>query len=104
LSGRKEFSFVKVVPLGDNVVVRRIDAPHATLAGIVLPEALKDSAQQGRVLSVGDGRRLADGSRLPNQVREGDRVLFSHYAGIEVAVSGEKLLIMSEDEILAIVP
>jgi chaperonin GroES len=103
-SAPREFSFVKVVPLGDNVVVRRIDAPHTTLAGIVLPKAVKDSAQQGRVLSVGDGRRLADGSRLPNQVREGDRVLFAHYAGIEVAVSGEELLIMSEDEILAIVP
>src|SRR5687767_4321900 len=86
---------VKVVPLGDNVVVRRIDAPTSTIAGIVLPETLKESAQQGRVLSVGDGRRLPDGSRRANQVREGDRVLFSHYAGIEVAVSGEQLLIMS---------
>jgi chaperonin GroES len=95
---------VKVVPLGDNVVVRRIDAPRSTLAGIVLPDALKDSAQHGRVIAVGDGHRLPDGSRLPSQVREGDRVLFPHFAGIEVAVSGEELLIMSEDEILAIVP
>jgi chaperonin GroES len=95
---------VKVVPLGDNVVIRRIEAPLSTRAGIVLPEALKDSAQQGRILSVGDGRRLGDGSRAPHQVREGDRVLFANYAGIEVTVSGEQLLIMSEDEILAVFP
>jgi chaperonin GroES len=95
---------VKVVPLGDHVVVRRIDAPHATPSGIMLAGAIPESAQHGRVLSVGDGRRLANGSRTTHQVREGDRVLFSNYAGIEVSVNGEALLIMSEDEILAIVP
>jgi chaperonin GroES len=95
---------VKVVPLGDNVVIRRIDGPSATPSGIVFPEEIKDAAQQGRVLSVGDGRRLADGSRALHQVHEGDRVLFANYAGIEIPVNGEKLLIMSEDEILAIVP
>lgn len=93
---------MKVVPLGDNVVIRRIDAPLRVPAGIVLPASIKDSTQQGRILSVGDGRRLADGSLSPHQVREGDRVLFSNYAGITVAVSGEELLIMGEDEILAI--
>jgi chaperonin GroES len=95
---------VKVVPLGDNVVIRRSSAPTAMLSGIVLPDTVKDSAQEGRVLSVGDGRCLADGTRAPHQVREGDRVLFSNYAGVEVAVNGEKLLILGEDEILAIVP
>jgi chaperonin GroES len=95
---------VKVVPLGDHVVVRRIDAPQPTRSGIMLPDTAKEPAQQGRVLSVGDGRRLADGSCCAHQVREGDRILFSTYAGIEVSVNGEELLIMSEDEILAIVP
>jgi chaperonin GroES len=93
---------VKVVPLGDNVVIRRIDVPLHKLVGIVLPDSIKASAQQGRILSVGDGRRMADGSRAPHLVREGDRVLFSNFAGIAVAVSGEELLIMGEDEILAI--
>ena len=93
---------MKVVPLGDNVVIRRISAPLATPPGIVLPESVKDSTQQGRILSIGDGRLLADGSRAPHLVREGDRVLYSNYAGIAVAVSGEDLLIMGEDEILAI--
>ena len=95
---------MKVVPLGDNVVVRRIDARLATPTGVVLPASMKKSTQQGRILSVGDGRRLADGSRAAHLVREGDRVLFANYAGIEVTVSGEELLIMSEDEILAILP
>jgi len=95
---------VKVVPLGDNVVIRRSKASQVTLSGIVLPDTVKDSAQQGRVLSVGDGRRLADGTRAAHQVREGDRVLFPNFAGIEVAVNGEELLILGEDEILAIVP
>jgi chaperonin GroES len=94
---------VKVVPLGDNVVIRRIEAPLVSPSGVVLPESIKDSAQQGRILSVGDGRLLADGSRAPHVVREGDRVLFSNYAGIAVAVSGEELLILGEDEILAVV-
>ena len=93
---------MKVVPLGDNVVIRRIEAPLRTSADIVLPDSIKASAQQGRILSVGDGRRMADGSRAVHLVREGDRVLFSNCAGIAVAVSGEELLIMGEDEILAI--
>ena len=95
---------MKVVPLGDHVVIRRIEASLITQSGIVLPVAIKGSAQQGRILSVGDGRRLDDGSRAPNLVREGDRVLFANHAGIAVSVCGEELLIMSEDEILAIVP
>ena len=95
---------MKVVPLGDNVVVRRTEASHATLAGIVLPDSIRESTQSGRVLSVGDGHWLADGTRAPHQVREGDRVLFANYSGIGVDVNGEELLIMSEDEILAIVP
>jgi chaperonin GroES len=95
---------VKVIPLGDHVVVRRIDPPSTTRQGVALPASLKESTQQGRVLSVGDGRRLADGSMIANQVREGDRVLFPRYAGVQVAVNNEEVLIMSEDEILAIVP
>jgi chaperonin GroES len=93
---------VKVIPLGDNVVIRRIDAPGRR-SGIIVASANQEPTQQGRVLSVGDGRQRDDGTRLPNVVREGDRVLFSNYAGIEVAVGGEQLLILGQDEILAIV-
>jgi chaperonin GroES len=94
---------MKVVPLGTNVVVRRLKAEERTAGGIVLPVAAQNKPREGRVLSVGDGRRLPNGSRLPQQVQEGDRVMFGNYAGVEVEVDGESMLIMSEDEILAIV-
>ena len=94
---------MKLVPLGENVVVKRLDAEQVTAGGIVLPDAAREKPQQGRVLSVGDGSQLADGSRAEHQVAEGDRVLFSSYAGNEIVVDGEELLIMAEGDILAIV-
>jgi chaperonin GroES len=94
---------MKVVPLGANVVVKRLAAEEKTAGGIVLPDAAREKPRQGRVLSVGDGRLLASGARVRHQVSEGDRVLFSSYAGAEVEVNGEDLLIMDEKEILAVV-
>jgi chaperonin GroES len=94
---------MKVVPIGANVVVKRLTAEEKTTGGIVLPDAAREKPRQGRVLSVGDGRLLPDGNRVRHQVSEGDRVLFSSYAGTEVEVNGEDLLIMSEDDILAVV-
>lgn len=93
---------MKVVPLGENVVVKRLSAEETTAGGIVLPDTAREKPRQGRVLSVGDGRLLADGGRAKHDVREGDRVLFSTYAGNEVEVDGEKVLIMREDDILAV--
>ena len=95
---------MKVVPLGDKVVVKRLESEETTAGGIVLPDTARERPQQGRVLSVGDGRLLSDGSRVAHQVSEGDRVLFGKYAGTEVEVDAEELLIMSEDDILAVVP
>jgi len=95
---------MKVEPIGANVVVKRIEAEGVTAGGIVLPDTAKEKPRQGRVLSVGDGRMLPDGKRAAHQISEGDRVIFGSYAGTEVLVDGEDLLIMSEDEILAIVP
>lgn len=94
---------MKLVPLGENVVIRRLEAEEVTAGGIVLPDTAQEKPRQGRVLSVGDGRLLADGSRAEHQVAEGDRVLFPTYAGAEVVVDGEELLIMDADEILAVV-
>jgi chaperonin GroES len=94
---------MKIVPIGDNVVIKRLVAEEKTPGGIVLPDAARERPRQGRVLSLGDGRLLADGTRVQHQVHEGDRVLFNSYAGAEVKVNGEELLIMSEDEILAVV-
>jgi chaperonin GroES len=94
---------MKVVPLGEKVVVKRLESEEITAGGIVLPDTAKEKPKQGRVLSIGDGRLLPDGNRARHQVSEGDRVLFDSYAGSEVVIDGEELLIMSEDEILAVV-
>jgi len=93
---------MKLVPLGDKVIVRRLEAEETTGGGIVLPDSAREKPQQGRVLSVGDGRQLPDGQRTDLQVQEGDRVIFSSYAGSEVEVDGETLLIMNENDILAV--
>ncbi len=93
---------MRVEPIGDKVVIKRLEADEKTQGGIVLPDAAQDVPQQGRVLSVGDGRTLSDGQRVPHQVSEGDRVVFSSYAGTEVIVDDSKVLIMSEDDILAV--
>jgi chaperonin GroES len=93
---------MNVVPLGENVVVKRTAAELKTAGGIVLPEAAQKRPDQGRVLSVGDGRLLKDGTRIASQVREGDRVLFTAWSGTEVEVDGDTLLIMPEHDILAI--
>lgn len=94
---------MKLVPLGEKVVVKPLEAEEVTAGGIVLPDTAQEKPLQGRVLSVGDGRLLADGSRAENQVSEGDRVLYGRFAGTNVTVDGEELLIMDEAEIMAIV-
>ena len=94
---------MRVIPLGDKLVVRRLEAEEKTAGGIVLPDSAREKPGQGRVLSVGDGRQLADGSHAAQEVGEGDRVLFGAYAGTEVQVDEEDLLILSEDDVLAIV-
>lgn len=94
---------MKVVPLGDKLVVKRLESAEKTAGGIVLPDAARDASQQGRVLSVGDGRLLPDGTRAALEVNEGDRVVFSNYSGAEVTIDDEKLLILNSDDVLAIV-
>ena len=94
---------MKVTPIGDKIVIRRLDAEEKTPGGILLPDAAKEKPQQGRVLSVGDGRLIAGGKRVPNQVNEGDKVVFLTYAGTEVSVDGDELLILREEDILAVV-
>jgi chaperonin GroES len=93
---------MKLEPLGDKVVVKRLDAEERTAGGIVLPDSAKEKPSQGRVLSVGDGHLLPSGTRAGHQVREGDRVLFDRWAGSEIVVNEQELLVMSENEILAV--
>ena len=83
-------------------MVRRVPAESLTAGGIVLPGSVQEQPQEGRVLSVGDGPLLPSGERSPQQVLEGDRVVFRSYAGTEVKVDGEQLLILREEDILAV--
>jgi chaperonin GroES len=94
---------MRVVPLNDKIVVKRLEAEEKTSGGIVLPDTAKEKPRQGKVLSLGDGKLLDNGKRASFQVKEGDRVLFTSYAGNEVNIDGEELLIMTEDDILAVV-
>ena len=93
---------MKVEPLGDKVAVKRLEADETTAGGIVLPDSAREKPQQGRVLSVGDGRMLSDGTSATHQVSEGDRIIFTNWAGTEVIVDDDEVLIMNEDEILAV--
>ena len=93
---------LKIKPLGDKVVVKRLEAEGTTKGGIVLPDTAKEKPKQGKIIAVGDGKLLDSGERAEFQVKKGDRVLFTSYAGTEITVDGEELLIMSEDDILAI--
>ena len=93
---------MKIVPVGDKVVVERMEAAEKSAGGIVLPDAAREQTTEGRIVSIGDGISLPDGSRAAFQVREGDRVLFSGYAGTEVNIDSKELLVLSESDILAV--
>jgi chaperonin GroES len=93
---------MRLEPLGDKVIVKRLSAEEKTAGGIVLPDSAREKPQQGKILSVGDGAVSPNGTRVPPQVKEGDKIVFSNWSGQEVEVDGHELLIMSERDILAI--
>ncbi len=93
---------MKVVPLNDKIVVKRLEAEEKTAGGIVLPDSAKEKPKRGTIISVGDGRLLDTGKRNPLQVKKGDQVLFTSYAGTEVKYEGEEMIIMDEGDILAV--
>ncbi len=90
-------------PLGDRVVIRSTPRDEMTKSGLVIPDTVKEKPQEGAVLAVGPGRVLDDGKREPMDVKTGDTVLYAKYAGTEVKVDGDELLIVSQKDILAIV-
>jgi len=94
---------MNVVPLNDKILVKRLEAEEKTAGGILLPDSAKEKPKQGKVLSLGEGKRLEGGKRAPFQVKVGDRVLFTSYGGTEVTVDGRELLILTEDDVLAVV-
>ncbi|HWL95348.1 MAG TPA: co-chaperone GroES [Phycisphaerae bacterium] len=93
---------VNVRPLGDKVLVKRIEAEAMTAGGIVLPDTAKEKPKRGRVQAIGDGKLLNTGERAKVQVKKGDEVLFTSYAGTEVKINNEEFIIMGEEDILAV--
>ena len=94
---------VQLQPLGDRVVVQREESEGVTAGGIVLPDTAKDKPTRGKVISVGEGRLNKDGKRTPLQVKAGDRILFTSYAGEQFKLGDRELLLMREDDILAVI-
>ena len=94
---------MKIKPLHDKILVKRIDEENKTKGGIIIPDTAKERPMEGKVVAVGAGKMLKDGSKRPLAVKEGDRVLFAKYAGTELKVEGEEVLILSEEEVLGIV-
>lgn len=94
---------LKVKPLGEKIMVKRLEAESKTAGGIVLPDTAKEKPKEGKVIALGEGKLLDNGKRAEFQVKKGDKIIFSSYAGTEVKIEGEEYLLMSEDDILAVV-
>lgn len=93
---------MKVRPLGDRILVQRVEPETKTKSGIFLPESAKDKPQQAKVVAVGDGRLLDNGKRAPFQVKAGDTVLLGKWGGSEVKIDDKEYVVLSEDEVLAV--
>ena len=94
---------MKIQPLADKVLVQRLEAENKTAGGIVLPDSAKEKPQKGKIVSVGKGKVLDDGTLRKMQVKKGDTVLFTSYAGTEIKLDGKEYLIMSESDIMAVI-
>jgi len=94
---------MKIKPLHDRIVVKRIEEEEKTKGGIIIPDAAKEKPQEGRVIAVGDGKVLENGQKAPLSVKVKDKILFGKYSGTEIKIDGEEHLIMKEDDILAII-
>lgn len=94
---------MQVRPLQDRLVVRRVDGEQKSKGGIIIPDSAKERPLEGEVIAVGSGKRLDDGTVVPLDVKEGDRVLFGKYSGTDIKISGVEHLILREDEVLGII-
>jgi len=93
---------MKIRPLQDRVIVKRIEEEETTKGGIIIPDSAKEKPMEGKIVAVGAGKVLEDGKKIPLDLKEGDRVLFGKYAGTEIKIDGEEHLIMREEDILGI--
>jgi chaperonin GroES len=94
---------MKIKPLHDRLVVKRIEEEETTKGGIIIPDAAKEKPQEGMVVAVGDGKILESGQKAPLSVKAGDKILFGKYSGTEIKIDGEEHLILREDDVLAII-
>ncbi|RMG91004.1 MAG: co-chaperone GroES [Candidatus Dadabacteria bacterium] len=94
---------MKLRPLQDRVIVKRLEEEEKTASGIIIPDTAKEKPQRGEIIAAGPGKKNEDGKVQPLDVKPGDKVLFSKYAGTEIKVEGEELLIMREDDIMAVI-
>ena len=94
---------MKVRPLHDRIIVKRIEEGEQKVGGIIIPDTAKEKPQQGKVIAAGTGKVKDDGKRTPLDVKEGDTILFGKYSGQEIKLEGEEFLIMREDEVLAVI-
>jgi len=98
-----ETTAVSIRPLGDRILVQRVEAEAMTAGGIILPETAKEKPKEGRVIATGEGRTLDNGDKSTFSVKSGDLVLFSSYAGTDVKYQGDEYMIMREEDVLAII-
>jgi len=94
---------MKIRPLQDRIIVKRMEEEEKTKGGIIIPDTAKEKPQEGEVIAVGPGKVTDDGKKIPMEVKVGDRVLFGKYAGTEIKIEGEEHLIMREDDVLGII-
>jgi len=94
---------MKIRPLGDKILVKRVEAETKTKSGLFLPETAKEKPQQATVIAVGEGKLSKDGKRIPPSVKKGDRIILSKWGGTEIKLEGDEVLILNEDDILAVV-
>ena len=94
---------MKIRPLHDRVIVRRVEEKKTTVSGLIIPDSSAEKPSRGEVVAAGNGRISADGKVIPLDVKVGDTVMFGQYSGSEITVDEEKLLVMSEDEIVAVI-
>jgi chaperonin GroES len=100
---KQKGSTMKMKPLGDRVLLKRIEEEDKSKGGIIIPDTAKEKPQEGKVVAVGKGRMLDDGKLVPLEIKKGDRVLFGKYSGTEVNLEGEEHLIVKEDDILGVI-
>ncbi len=94
---------MKIRPLYDRIMVRRIEEKETVQGGIIIPDTAKEKPQEGEVVAVGQGKRLEDGKIVPLDVKVGDRILFGKYSGSDIKLDGEEYMIMREDEVLGVI-